>query len=232
MSTTASDRTTDPEILEVTGATRGPESLAPPSSRTLPVTDPGDRLYRFSVEQYQQLGRAGVLSGDDRVELIEGLVVKKMTKYERHISTTKKLMRQIERALPDGWHVGKEDPIQTARSEPEPDISVLRRDIDDYLDRKPVAADIALVVEVADSSYHDDRRKRAIYAEASIPISWIVNLNADRIEVYSEPTGPDPSPEYRSRRDYPIGEEIPLVIDAREVARLPVATLLAPTGPR
>ena len=66
--------------------------------------------------------------------------------------------------------------------------------IEDYFDRKAGPADLALVVEVADSSYDDDRRKRLIYAEAGIPSTGSSNLDADRIEVYSDPTGPDASP--------------------------------------
>lgn len=232
MSTTASDRTgehgTTPIDAPALDPTLAPSTTAPAP----PPVDPADRLYHFSVEQYHEFGRSGILTPDDRVELIEGLVVKKMTRYERHIGTTKRLARFIERALPAGWHVGKEDPIVLARSEPEPDISVLRGDIDAYDQQKPQAADVILVVEVADSTYAFDRRKLTIYAEAGIPIAWIANLNADRIEVYSEPTGPDPAPEYRSRRDFARSEEIPLVIDGREVARLAVETLLAPAQPR
>ncbi|MEW4568245.1 Uma2 family endonuclease [Tautonia sp. JC769] len=232
MSTTASDRTGEHGVTHVDTPGLGPAPAPASAAPSAPLADPAYRLYRLSVEQYQAFGRSGILTPDDRVELIEGLVVEKMTRYERHIGTTKRLARFIERALPAGWHVGKEDPIVLARSEPEPDISVLRGDIDSYDQQKPQAADVNLVVEVADSSYAFDRRKMAIYAEAGIPTYWIANLNADRIEVYSEPTGPDPTPEYRSRRDFARSAAIPLVIDGREVARLAVDTLLAPVQPR
>lgn len=203
-------------------------SEAPPVVPTQTALVPDDRLYRLSVEQYQQMARAGILTENDRIELIEGLLVWKMTKYERYIATTRLIVRACERILPDGWLVAKEDPIVTARSEPEPDVAILRGTIEDYFHRKPGGGDIALIVEVAESSYADDRRKRAIYAEAGIPHYWIANLNADRIEAYSDPTGPDPSPDYRSRHDYGPGESIPLVIEGREVARLAVNDLLAP----
>jgi Uma2 family endonuclease len=230
MSTTASDRTG--EHVDTPGLDPAPAPApvsAPPSA---PPADPADRLYRFSVEQYQQFGRSGILTPDDRVELIEGLVVKKMTKHERHLATTRRMTRFIEHSLPDGWFVSKEDPIVLGRSEPEPDVTVLRGQFEDYDTRKPGPADLAMIVEVADSSYAFDRRKLAIYAEAGIPIAWIANLNADRIEVYADPTGPDPVPEYRSRRDFARSDAIPLVIDGREVARLAVDTVLAPAQPR
>lgn len=188
----------------------------------------GDRLYRLSVDQYHLMAQAGALTEGDRVELIDGLLVRKMTKYERHIGTTKLIVRAIERILPAGWHVAKEDPIVMARSEPEPDVSILRGTIEDYFHRKPGPGDVALVVEVAESSYADDCRKRAIYAESGIPVYWIAHLNADRIEVHTDPTGPDPAPDYRNRREYGPGESIPLALEGREVAQLAVSGLLAP----
>lgn len=232
MSTAATDRTGEHGLSNL----ETPAPIPTPSPNPAPAPtgrgNSGGQLYRFSVEQYQHIGKAGILTPDDRVELIEGFVVEKMTKYERHIATTKMMYRSIDRNLPAGWHVGKEDPVLLNHSEPEPDVSILRGEIEDYLRRKPTGADIALVVEVADTSYAFDRRKGAIYAEAGIPIYWIANLNADRIEVYSDPTGPDPTPEYRSRADYARGAEIPLVIEGNELARLAVDSLLAPTQPK
>lgn len=216
---------------------RAPAEIDPRPSSSPDATPPphrihpslfGDRLYRLSVEQYHRMAQAGALTEDDRVELIEGLLVRKMTKCERHISTTKLIVRAVEKVLPGGWHVAKEDPIVTARSEPEPDVAVLRGAIEDYFHRKPGPADVGLIVEVAESSYSDDVRKRVIYAEAGIPCYWIANLGADRVEVYTDPTGPDPAPDYRNRRDFGPGESVPLVLEGREVAQLAVDSLLAP----
>jgi Uma2 family endonuclease len=186
------------------------------------------RLYRFSVEQYDRMARDGILNGEDRVELIDGLLVQKMTKNERHMAATKRIVRAIDRVLPEGYHVAKEDPIVTVGSEPEPDVAILRGDIDDYLSRKPRGGDVLLLVEVFDTTYAADLAKLPLYAEAGIVHCWIANIAADRIEAYAEPTGPDASPQYRRREDFARGATIPLVIDCREVARLAVNDLLPP----
>lgn len=185
-------------------------------------------LYRLSVHQYDQMARAGILDGEDRVELIDGLLVNKMTKNERHMATTKRIVREVQKALPPNFHVAKEDPIVTPRSEPEPDVAVIRGEIEDYLSRKPRADDVVLLVEVSDTTYAADRAKLRLYAEAGIPTCWIANLPSDRIEVYHDPTGPDPHPDYRHRQDFGRNTTITLLIDGQEAARLAVNELLPP----
>ncbi|HEU5116742.1 MAG TPA: Uma2 family endonuclease [Isosphaeraceae bacterium] len=193
-----------------------------------PVTAEEQRIYRFSVQQYDEMVRVGILTGEDRVELIEGLLVEKMTKNERHMAATKRIVREVQRRLPEGLHVAKEDPIVAGRSEPEPDVAILRGEIEDYLTRKPAAADVVLLVEVADTTYTIDRAKLRVYARAGIPCCWIANLPADRIEVYTDPTGTDPEPDYRRRQDFARDSEVSLMIDGQEVGRLAVNDLLPP----
>ena len=73
-------------------------------------------------------------------------------------------------------------------------MTVIRGTILDYPARKPGPADVALVVEVAESSLREDRKVLARYAWANIPVAWIVNLNDRAVEVYTGPTGPaDPA---------------------------------------
>src|SRR5437762_6936961 len=97
---------------------------APPS---LPPTSPLlSRLYRLTVRQYDQMVWDGVLEKRDRVELIEGLLVVKMSKKPPHVVAGKKGLRTLERIIPQGWHVAKEDPIVASDwSEPEPDLAVV-----------------------------------------------------------------------------------------------------------
>lgn len=185
-------------------------------------------LYRLSVDQYDRMAREGILNGEDRVELVEGLLVEKMTKNERHVGTTWAVQHGLTALLPAGYFVSKEDPVRLGRSEPEPDVAVLRGRYQDYLGRKPEARDVVLLVEVADTSYAVDRAKLRLYAESGIPRCWIANLAADRIEVYSDPTGPDAQPDYRKRQDFGRGSEVPIVLEGRELARLPVDDLLPP----
>lgn len=200
------------------------------STERLLALGASDRLYRLSVEQYQKMAQVGILTKDDRIELIEGLLVEKVPRSHRQIVTTWLIQNTFRQRLPDGYFTVKGDPIILARSELEPDVAILRGAIEDYFQRKPVGNDTTLVAEVAESSRPGEHRnrRRTLYAEAGIPRYWIANLNADRIEAYSDPTGPDPSPDYRTRHDYGPDDSIPLIIEGREVARLAVNTLLAP----
>jgi Uma2 family endonuclease len=122
---------------------------------------------------------------------------------------------------------GDQEPITLALSEPEPDVSVLRGDARQYLDRHPGPADIALLVEVADASWQRDRTlKKSLYAQAGIAVYWLVNLAERRVEVFSQPSGPLAEPDCAQQRQYLSGDEIPLLLGGREVARLAVQDLL------
>ena len=131
--------------------------------------------------------------------------------------------------LPPGWHLRSERPLRipSRASLPEPDL-VVTRGRDPRLSRAPSrAADVALVVEVADSSLDDDRNLMArVYGGGGIPIYWIVNLVEGQVEVYSGPSGPSEPIGYRHCEVYTRGQEIPLVIAGTEVGRIPVADLL------
>jgi Uma2 family endonuclease len=180
------------------------------------------RLYRLSVAQYDKLTRLGVLTKEDHVELIDGFLVEKMPKNERHLTTTWKIDRALGRALPDGWFSATEWPILLKRSEPEPDVMVLRGSIDDYSRRKPEPADVSLLVEVADSTLLEDRARCGLFAEAGVLVYWIANIPDRQIEVYSDPSGS----EYRSHQDYGFDAEVPLVLEDQVIARLPIRDLL------
>jgi Uma2 family endonuclease len=182
------------------------------------------RLYRLTVRQYDQMIQDGVLGKRDRVELIEGLLVVKMSEKPPHVVAGKKGLRMLERVVPQGWHVAKEDPIIASDwSEPEPDLAVIRGQAEDYLQRQAMAAEVALVVEIAESSLTTDRSEMGrVYAASGITYYWIVNLVDRQIELY---TGPSPSG-YQSRQDLKPGQDVPVVVDGVEVGRIPVADLL------
>ena len=96
-----------------------------------------------------------------------------------------------------------------------------------YGNHHPAPADLALVIEVSDSSLADDRGfKKGIYAEAGIAVYWIVNLVDNQVEVYTDPSGAAASPDYLHRQDLGPADEVPLVIDGKEGARIPVRELL------
>jgi Uma2 family endonuclease len=98
------------------------------------------------------MGRAGILTSDDRVELLEGLLVTQMNKTPAHTLATALLREELAALLPAGWYVRSQDPITLAASEPEPDLAVVRGTPRDYRDRHPGPGDVAVVVEIADAA--------------------------------------------------------------------------------
>ena len=147
--------------------------LAPPLS-----------IRKFTVAQYRQLGEVGVLTPDDRVELLEGWIVEKMNQGPAHGFAVQFLNIWLNSHLPQGWICRCQLPITTRRSEPEPDLSVVRGCISDFRDRHPSGNDCRLLIEVADSSLQKDRAKAAIYFSAGVEEYWIVNLEEKRLECY------------------------------------------------
>src|SRR4051794_16444384 len=80
---------------------------------------PSDQFYRLSVEQYHEMVRQGILGSDDRVDLLEGWLVRKMSKNPPHRMATKLLTRALEAVVPSGWYVDSQEPFTTDTSEPE-----------------------------------------------------------------------------------------------------------------
>ena len=153
-----------------------------------PTAIPSDTLWRLSVAQYHTMLQVGILEEGDRIELLEGILVAKMTKNPPHRISTKLIREALENITPDGWYVDSQEPITLVDSEPEPDVVIIRGKTTDYRDRHPVAADVVLVIEVADSTLERDRTtKQRIYARAGIAIYWILNLRDRQLEVYTEP---------------------------------------------
>jgi Uma2 family endonuclease len=204
-------------------ATAQPISAPPVPSDAIP----DEPIYRLSVEQYHAIARAGILDEDAPVELLEGWLVRKMTKHPPHRAVARRMRRALERLVSEEWSVETQDPITTGDSEPEPDIMVVRVEAAERQDRHPGPGDVALVVEVADTSLRRDRgTKKRLYARARVPIYWIVNLVQHRVEVYTDPTGPAKKPDYRQQHLYGPADEIPVILDGREIGRIPVGELL------
>ena len=129
--------------------------------------------------------------------------------------------------MPQEWYVDSQEPITLTNSEPEPDVVVVRGDTRQYLNRHPGPQDIALVVEVADTTLQRDRTiKKLTYARSGIPIYWIVNLVEEKIEVYTYPLGKIEQPDYQQQQDYTRSDLVPVVIEGVEMGRLSVDALL------
>jgi len=137
----------------------------------------------LTVEQYHRLSAGGIVS--ERTELLQGILIEQMTKSPLHTFLVQRLTRWIERALPAGWFVRKEEPLTLPDSEPEPDIAVVGGGPEDYRTAHPATA--ALVVEVAIATLGIDRAKADIYAAAGIPEYWIVVPDSRTVEVFRRP---------------------------------------------
>lgn len=185
-------------------------------------------LARFSVASYRRMIAAGALTSEDKVELLENYVVLKMPHNPPHDSTIQRMLRPLMKSLPGGWDLRVQSAISLSDSEPEPDFAIVRGSAADYESRHPSAADVGLVIEIADTSLARDRHdKGRIYANAEIPNYWLVNLPDRQIEVYRDPTPAEVPAEYGARQFYQVGDSMPLVLDGATVAMLPVAELLA-----
>jgi len=152
---------------------------------TEPVT-----TYRFTVEQYRQMGLSGVLREGDRVELIEGEIVTMSPIGSRHAACVKRSNQVFGNRLGSRVLIGVQDPLElNEHSEPEPDLCLLVPRPDFYASGHPRPKDILLAIEVADSSLDYDRDvKIPLYARAGIREAWLVDLLARRIEVYRLPS--------------------------------------------
>jgi Uma2 family endonuclease len=184
-------------------------------------------IAKFSVARYQQMIELGVLTAEDKVELLENYVVLKMPRNPPHDGTILRFNKRFGRHLPAGWDLRNQSAIVLSDSQPEPDFAVVREDPRDYTTHHPVATDVGLLVEIADASLLRDQRDKArIYARGNIPVYWIVNLVDCRIEVHTQPSGPCNAPEYGSVVNYIPGDLVMLVLDGATVATIPVSDLL------
>ena len=133
---------------------------------------------------------AGIFGENEAVELIRGEIIPKTPIGDRHSACLMRLNEHLVQAIGKRAMFGIQNPIVFPDSEPEPDVSVVRRKDNYYANGKPLAEDVLLIIEVADSSLEFDREgKLSIYAEAGIAEYWIVNLIDDVIEIYRDPAG-------------------------------------------
>jgi Uma2 family endonuclease len=149
---------------------------------------PAARRRLLTVDEYHRMGEAGILTDDDRVELIEGELVAMAPIGSEHIASTNALNRLLVLAVGDRGIVSVGNPVRLNRhSEPQPDFAVLKPR-DDYRKTLPRPEDTMLAVEVSNTSLDYDRKvKLALYARAGIPEVWIVNLAAQEVEVHRSP---------------------------------------------
>src|SRR5262245_46615987 len=144
-------------------------------------------LWRMTRARYDRLLDVGIFGPEDRVELLDGLLVVREPQGERHATVVGLVRVALEKAFGRGYHIREEKPIALdEQSEPEPDIAVVPGRLRDYLTAHPARP--VLIVEVAETSVVLYRlRKGRLYARAGITEFWLVNLVNDVLEVYREP---------------------------------------------
>jgi Uma2 family endonuclease len=144
----------------------------------------------WTIDEYERMIEEGILDKDDRVELIKGEVVEMTPIGVRHAACVTNLEALFYKLPESLVTVRGQNPIQLPDdSEPQPDVVLLKGHRSLYARRRPTADDVILLVEVSDSTLRIGRNvKLPLFANAGIPEVWIVNLEEDVIEVYSEPT--------------------------------------------
>ncbi|WP_376790049.1 Uma2 family endonuclease [Thermoflexus sp.] len=143
----------------------------------------------FTVEEYHRMAEVGILSEDDRVELIEGELIAMSPIGSRHAAAVARLTVLFSR-IEDRGIVWVQNPIRLGwHSEPQPDVALLRYRPDFYASGHPGPEDVLLIVEVAETSADYDRTvKIPLYARHGIPEAWLVDLTEAHVEIYRQPS--------------------------------------------
>ncbi|MEL6492547.1 MAG: Uma2 family endonuclease [Cyanobacteria bacterium J06621_3] len=148
-------------------------------------------LKRWTVEGYHRLSELGLLTPDERTELIAGQILIKPVKSPAHVVALQLLALQIKEYLRERpFFACTQDPVQLNDcSEPEPDLAIIQGELLTYTDRHPKPEDIFLIVEVADSTLKQDCQvKDKTYAKANIAEYWVLDLPHQRLHVFQKPT--------------------------------------------
>jgi Uma2 family endonuclease len=143
----------------------------------------------FTIEEYHRMGEAGILGEDERVELIEGEIVQMAPIGTRHLGCVINANRLFVTRLSDRAVVSPQNPVVIPpRSEPQPDLVLLRPGVVSYSRKRPASEDVLLAVEVADTTVRYDRLvKGRLYARAGIPEFWLCLVAAGVIDIYRGP---------------------------------------------
>ena len=157
---------------------------------TLELVQPRLKTFRLNVSQYHQMSEAGILSENDKVELINGEIIEMSPIGRRHAACVDRINRLFSNILGIKVIVRVQNPIILNNlSEPEPDIALLKPRADFYESGHPQPQDIFLLIEVADSSLEYDRDvKIPLYATSGISEVWLVDIYEQVIIVYRYPS--------------------------------------------
>ena len=145
---------------------------------------------RFTVQEYHRMAEAGILHEDDRIELIDGELVEMSAIGTRHFSCVNRLNHLLVGSVGDDVIVSVQNPVRlNDYSEPQPDVALIWTR--DYSESLPTPEDVLLLIEVSDTTLAYDRGLKLSrrYARAGIPEAWIVDLQGEKIEHHTGPSG-------------------------------------------
>ncbi len=145
--------------------------------------------HAFSVHDFARMRESGILTEDDRVELIDGEVRAMSPIGPLHAAVVRRLVKRLTVLVGDQAIISPQNPVQLNEyTEPQPDIAVLRPRDDNYARAHPQANDVRLIIEVSDTSAGYDRtEKLPRYAAAQIGETWIVDVGQQVVEQYTHP---------------------------------------------
>lgn len=181
---------------------------------------------RFTVDEYFEMVARDAFAGLGRIELLEGRLVRKMTKNPPHRVALARTERVLRTLLPAGWHIANQEPVRLGSSAPEPDLAIVRGEVEDYSQRHPGPGDIAIVIEIADDSLRTDRRKAKTYAVEGIPEYWIVNVRDRSVETYRPDAEDRTPPTFAAPVVFREGDTCPVMIDGNSCGSIAVAELM------
>ena len=195
-----------------------PAMPMPKTTTSTPIAFPERR--RFTVQEYEQMIKAGVFGEDDRLELIEGEVVAMWPINPSHAGYVDRIAELFHERVRGKALVRVQNPVELPRSEPQPDLALVRRRADYYTASHPKPKDVLLIVEVSDTSADYDRTvKIPLYARAGIPEVWLVDLTEKHMEVYRGPGARG----YKEKRTVGLKESLSplalpsLIVKVREI---------------
>lgn len=182
--------------------------------------------HRVSTQEYLRMGAAGVFAPEARLELIAGEIVEMAPIGSRHAGVVNRLNRLLGRLLGERAVVSIQNPIIAGEhSVPQPDIALLKPRSDDYSAAHPSAADVLLVIEVAETTLaFDVGTKVALYARAGIAEAWVVDVAGGSVRIYRQP-----GPSGYQASTIAAGEEVASCLAFPDL-KLPVAGIFPKAG--
>jgi len=154
------------------------------------ITETNLQLRLWTVEEYHRMNEAGIFALDERVELLEGRIIWMIAKGTAHRSAVGRIDRLLQDCLKNRALICVQDPVKlNDRSEPEPDISVVKIHPLDYADHHPTPSEVYLIIEVADSSLKlDCETKAKAYSLAGINDYWVLDVVKRELHIFRNPT--------------------------------------------